>query len=376
MSPTHTLFRRLFWLSLAGIAYGSLYPFKLHGLATGWADFVAFISHWHGHQSKSDIVGNILLFIPAGYFFSTGWPQARVFRTLKTAIGLVLFAFSLQVIQLWLAYRVPEIRDVLWNTVGLAIGLGVALLPWHRRFIENVVVRHWHPFSFLLICAWLVYKLYPFVPSLDIQNLKDSLKPLIIYQQFSWAGFLHDCAAWFTIGYMVREVWNSRWLLWLLGAGVLVAEVLIVRNQVNLHNTLAVLAACTFWSLHPLRPRWAAGALCALLIGHLLINGMHPWYLGQPHFNWIPFSGFLTGSMTINALSLLEKCFFYGSLIYLLAECRLNKTWVLAIPVGLTLGIELTQIHLPGRTAELTDPILCGLLFVAFYPLHHRAKSR
>jgi|SRR5207302_2750231 len=64
----------------------------------------------------------------------------------------------------------------------------------------------------------------------------------------------------------------------------------------------------------------------------------------------------------------IQKCFWYGSALWLLRAagwlgCRLARA---AIAVAVLLGaIEMIQIHLPRRVAEITDPVLALLLATA-----------
>jgi VanZ family protein len=63
-------------------------------------------------------------------------------------------------------------------------------------------------------------------------------------------------------------------------------------------------------------------------------------------------------------LTFFRKCFWYGSAVWLLrlAGWRLARA---AVAVALLLGtIEVVQIHLPGRVAEITDPLLALILAV------------
>jgi hypothetical protein len=63
-------------------------------------------------------------------------------------------------------------------------------------------------------------------------------------------------------------------------------------------------------------------------------------------------------------LIFLRKCFWLGSAIWLLraAGWRLDRA---AVAVALLLGaIEVIQIHLPGRVAEITDPLLALILAI------------
>jgi hypothetical protein len=50
------------------------------------------------------------------------------------------------------------------------------------------------------------------------------------------------------------------------------------------------------------------------------------------HFGWLPFLGFMHGSLEVNIMSFCEKAFLYGSLIWLLG--RLG-TDLAIMPLGL-----------------------------------------
>lgn len=87
-------------------------------------------------------------------------------------------------------------------------------------------------------------------------------------------------------------------------------------------------------------------------------------------FEWLPFRGFLGGSMLADVSSLLEKFFNYGALIWLLgaggiAAGRVPVAVSVAAVVGLTAGLEVAQTVIVGRTPEITDPLLALLIGVA-----------
>jgi VanZ family protein len=73
-------------------------------------------------------------------------------------------------------------------------------------------------------------------------------------------------------------------------------------------------------------------------------------------------------------LTFLRKCFWYGSAIWLLRATgwRLARA---AVALALLLGaIEVIQIHLPGRVAEITDPLL-ALILAATLGLSERLQN-
>lgn len=111
------------------------------------------------------------------------------------------------------------------------------------------------------------------------------------------------------------------------------------------------------------RPTTLPALTIAMFIS-LLASGLAPFDpLSQPKtFLWMPFSGMLQGSMSVNLLNLLEKCFFYGALIVLISA-KGGRPWAAAIVVaGCLAMIEAAQAWLPNRTAESTDPVLALIL--------------
>jgi hypothetical protein len=72
----------------------------------------------------------------------------------------------------------------------------------------------------------------------------------------------------------------------------------------------------------------------------------------------VAFGGFLRAPWDFGLLTLLQKFFWYGSAVWLLraAGWRLARAViVLAVLLG---AIEVIQIYLPRRVAEITDPLL------------------
>jgi hypothetical protein len=96
------------------------------------------------------------------------------------------------------------------------------------------------------------------------------------------------------------------------------------------------------------------------------VRGLAPYHwshIASP-FSWVAFGGFLRAPWDFGLLTLLQKSFWYGSAVWLLraAGWRLARA---AIAVAVLLGaIEVIQIHLPGRVAEITDPLLALLLAI------------
>jgi hypothetical protein len=90
---------------------------------------------------------------------------------------------------------------------------------------------------------------------------------------------------------------------------------------------------------------------------------------GSAPFHWLPFAGYLGGSMFVAVQAFGQKVFCYGGLIWILARAGFGS-WKPAIPIALlVLGLEIAQMRLPGRVAEITDPLLVLLIAGLFHRL-------
>jgi hypothetical protein len=115
-----------------------------------------------------------------------------------------------------------------------------------------------------------------------------------------------------------------------------------------------------------------------LIVSLLIVRGLAPYHwsnIANP-FSWVPFGGFLRAQWDFGLLTLLQKCFWYGSAVWLLraAGWRLARA---AIALAVLLGaIEVIQIHLPGSVAEITDPLLALILALTLGLLDRSERLR
>ncbi len=343
------------------IIYGSLYPFNFHAAPAGiWVEFFA---SWHAFTGRGDALSNILLFLPFGYVavLAYGRKAWLIITSLVLAVGV-------QALQVYLPGRDANLQDVFWNMLGT--GIGMALLPWLRPSNLGNAGNGNVNFALLLIGSWLAYRLMPFVPSIDWQQFKDSLKPLLLHPQFSSVGLLHDAVAWAVVAYLWSLLCRCRhaglWLLILIG-GVFSLEVVIVKNIISVTNVLGAALGVGLWWLWLRKIPSGFVILILLLMLSLLLSGLAPFQLrAMPgHFYWLPFHGFLEGSMMINISVVFEKGFFYGALILLLQKESGRFLFALVSAVLLILAIEIGQVFVYGHTAEITDPVLVLLIAMA-----------
>lgn len=356
--------RALFYLSLFMLVYGSLYPFT-YGFTPldqiDWFPDTATVS-------KADILGNVALCIPAGLFGALYGMEKRYWFWIRLTLT-VLFAVLVQFAQIFIAGRVPSMLDVVFNLIGLGAGLIAAFCL--RGFLKRFPMAL-PPIVFMLLGAFLIYQLIPFVPSLDWGLIKGNLKSsLAASENFSLESMLRYLAYWFTLGAVflagARDQNRTGWIFGLLLLGaftVFPLRILILKNDPTLAQFLgALLGSMLFLALTKLREKRIYLAIGLILLV-LLNNGLTPFIIRDEAqmISLMPFGGFLSGSMLANLIALSWKLFIYSQLIFLLIVAGLAPWRAGGAVAILLMAMEAAQIFLASGTPEITDPLLAILL--------------
>ncbi len=374
MPTSHTTLRLLVLALLAIITYGSLYPFDFRPLQPG--DLAALSDSLARLSTRGDILGNIVLFVPVGLLARLAWPGRSWVWLLGWSGALAL---GIQLVQLLLPSRDASLQDALWNLLGVVLG-GLAAGLGERAWRAGLPLSRTDRFALGLLGLWLAARLTPFVPSLDWQLIKDSLKPLLLHPQWDWERILVQTALWAAAACLWWSVWQGRWRLglWLAGvAGVFALEAVIVANVVTLPSVLGALLGTLLWSALLARRNDGNALLLLLLVLALLIQGLAPFQLRpQPaDFGWLPMKGFLGALSLFNVGVLLAKAYFYGVLLWVAQRDGGSLRFATLLVVGLTLAVEWAQTYLAGHTPEITDPLIAALMAWLYHALR-RHPSR
>jgi VanZ family protein len=364
----------LFVLTIVGVTYGSIYPFDFISTPVDEGTIQALWATWGSPTGLGDTLGNIVLFVPYGLFGilaedpkgSTGVRLAGV-----TLAGLGL-AIALQIAQLYLPSRDPNLQDAVWNLVGVVLGMGtgLALTTMGRSELKLPTYRVTSPI--LIIASWFCYRLIPFVPSLDWQQVKNSLKPLLLHPALSPLPVLHDALAWAIVaslwGCLIPSDPKARYLLAVIPT-TFVLEILMLGNQLSASNLLGAILGMVLWWTVIRSTQWRTALLIGLLVTLLAAQGLSPlaYRIVPEPFHWLPFYGFLGGSMLVNTCVLFEKFFYYGALLWLLRETGASLKLATVYSVGFVVLIEWAQTHLSNHTPEITDPLLVLILALVFH---------
>lgn len=291
------------YVLLGLIVYGSLYPFK------GGADALARLPQLFDfrHMIGSDVVENILAFIPIGVALALT-PDRRT-RRLDYFV-VVAVAILLQVAQLWMP-RQPALSDAVFNTIGLGAGVWMAgLVRWLGTGSQSA-----SPVGLALVGLFALH---------------------VVLVLAVWSGLAGRFDALRLVGEWQLSAPLSPWLTLLAG---LVAMLPLLR---------------------PRRRQWARVA-SGVLVCALLWEGLTPVIPGHAAMLWVPFKSLITGFSWGLAISLTWKLFAYGALTRLLMLSRIRAQLAVPVVVVLAFVLEVAQTRLGGGAPDITEPLLALL---------------
>ena len=355
---------------VAVIFYGSLYPFAFYRPEDGVGPLKHLVRSWAETPGRGDFVANLFLYLPFGFFGSLAVAGSgrTLPRILLVTFGGTLSA-TMELAQYYIAGRVSAADDVYANLVGTVLGAIAGNFAGRDFF--------WLPFRdivanrvpCLLLALWLAYRLYPYVPTIDLHKYWDALKPVVFHPRPTGYDLFRYTAIWLTIGSLIEAVGGRRrgWLLFLLFIGaVLAAKVVIIGKTLTAAEIAGAATGLALWLLLAVsvsaRVRVAATAL--LFAAYIVAERLEPFQFSAygRAFGWIPFRSFLYGSVEVNITSFLEKAFLYGALIWLFEKSGL-RSGVSSILVAITLfAASWAETYLPGRSAEITDALMALLI--------------
>ncbi len=228
--------------------------------------------------------------------------------------------------------------------------------------------------------CWFAVELAPFVPSLDFQLFKDSIRPLWQSPGFEFSGFFRAFVAWMVVAWLAASFVSRGSLPFLLAvamAGVVAAKIVIVNNVVTLTDVAALAAGYVGALAMAGRGDRQAGILLRLLAASIAISAFAPFTLTETQtFHWVPFAGSLGGSMLINAKVIAGKIFAVGSIYFLAMHSGVPIRRAMVPVAAALLAIEIAQVWVGGHTAEITDPILALVVGYVFSALDKRDAAQ
>ena len=359
----------LAWIVAALVTHGSLYPWRFAmppSLAQAWHDMLHQPSLW---TTFGDVIGNVVLFAPVGML---GWALVRRWigwrRTLIVLAVGVAFAFVLQVAQLFVPRRDAALSDVVWNALGLLIGMGLVAggsrihAPWLGRESLRAPLT--------MVVLWLMLQWWPMVPRIDWQQIKNALKPLLLTPRWSIFSAIEAALALMVVGVMLRSLRIRGALLLALVFVAALGKLVMVHQALTLSRAagwvFGLLAASLLWRAPP---RAAMGIVVACVCAWLTVDQLRPFEFADTpgDFHWLPFSALRQGSLVANTAALAWQVFWFGSVLLFGAVQGVRAMPLAACLTVWTLALELLQMLLPQRVAE-TTPLLLPWVWLLALP--------
>ncbi|WP_158295544.1 VanZ family protein [Crenalkalicoccus roseus] len=367
---------------LAGIAYASLYPFRFAPLPAGTELAEALRAAWNRPPGgRGDLLANLLLYLPLGFLLAALMAGRGVAARLGLAVlGAALLSGAMEAAQLFLPQRTSSVWDLACNAAGALAGAAAALLLGRELPRLPGELRRGlaaEPFAALLVLAWLGWRLYPYVPVLDLQAWRDSLKPLLLAPAVEPFRTARLAVFWLAAAHLAEAVAGrrlGRWLVPALLLGTPAAAIPLAGRVLTLAELVAAGLALPAWALLRHRPG-AMPLLAALMLAAVVASRLEPFAFeaAAKPFGWVPLRGLLQGTREAGLPAMLQKVFLYGGLLWLLVRAGLSLPAAAAAGGLALLAASLAARHLPGRSAEITDALLLLLLAVVFGLLRPRA---
>ncbi|MBV8936854.1 MAG: VanZ family protein [Alphaproteobacteria bacterium] len=356
---------------VAVIVYGSLYPFTFRRPEAGAGPLRNLLQSWAETPHRGDFVANVFLYLPLGFFgslASAGRGRALPRVMLVTLAGGAL-SVTMELAQYFIAERVSAAVDVYANLTGTMLGAMAGNIAGGDLFLRSFRQAAAQRVPCLLLALWLGYRLYPYVPTIDLHKYWQAVRPVFLYPRPSEYDLFRYSALWLTVGSLLEELGGARrgrllflpFIIIVLAAKVvIVGKTLSAAEIAGAAGALAFSAALAVIAGERIRVRVVTLIFAACVVAERLAPFQFTMYGRE--FVWVPFHSFLYGSLELNVISFLEKAFLYGALIWLLHRSGLP----LAASVGLVatmLGFtSWAETYLPGRSAEITDALMALLI--------------
>jgi VanZ family protein len=303
------------------------------------------------------------LYVPAGLCGYLAFRRSRgaLFALIVPVLIALGMSTSVELLQVYETVRRPNILDVLCNVAGCAVGVVsgavFSAVSTKRRTADAGV--------YLVLACWLASLGFPFVPVIAGSVLFAKARMFLASDPFSLSAFASAFASWYVAGFLLARAGVRRPVAWLmLSLGMVPAQIFVVSRQPVWGHLLGAVGGVLAFSLTRVRYR----ALAAIVIlSALIVRGLAPFdWKGNPAaFSWMPFASTIDASWQGAMLTLLEKMYYTSAAIWTLSFAGVRFRLAVVIVSALILGIEVLQTMLPGRTPEVTDPVLAVLMGIA-----------
>jgi VanZ family protein len=351
------------------IVYGSLFPFDFASQAL---PIDRFYTEYKLFANRSDAIDNFLLFVPLGIGLHLSFRQPAA-RFAAATLSILVLAVGIQLIQLYLPSRTASVVDAFWNTAGMGAGLLVASRVGNAfRAQLSARTSGRDDFALCLVMLWFIFESFPFIPTLDIGELRAHVKSAIIAPPFEFMRlFQHALAATLAGIAVTRLGLLRRPVLGVTGLGALsmLLEVCVAYGSLRRETLLGIAAglATGYVVAHRLQVR-CHGVAFALALCACLLTVFTP-YRGQAldaGFTLTPFSHLLWHGVVKEVPPCAFEALAIGALLWsgMAGPYRFRDRphWWCAMVLLLLAGLEWVRVSLAGLHGDTTTLAMAAVL--------------
>lgn len=382
--PRHRSSYLFLLLYLLFIIYGSLFPLAAwrvpqHGLVDTWLVTAG------RHVSRSDLLTNILVYIPLGFLISSicSVKLGDGVRILLATVLGTLLSFFMESIQLFLPARSSSLVDLLLNMLSTLLGAlayywlreNAGFGKWLREWQQGYVCEgRTADIGLMLFAAWVGTQLAPFVPSLDVGDVKNGLKPLWLtlhdFSRFNCYRMATYALNIVSLGAALLLIMNHRcrvvFSLAVSCGMVLCFKIFVAGRQLSLEALAGLgfaVGLLLFLQRLPRGGLFLSGGISVALA--YIADELRPdmsQAVAFHAFNWVPFSSQM-GENVSGIGSILEGIWPFSMLGFFVISYFGHGRKMLVVTTGAALAVavfalEYAQTSILGRYPDITSVIL------------------
>src|SRR3974377_2134720 len=169
-------------LVLLFILYGSFFPFDFRERSYPGGPLLYLLDTWREWDNRGDLLANILLYLPFGFLTVNALPRRfpGALKFLLAVIAGVVLSTAIEIAQFSDLGRVTSMGDVYANGIGTASGAaaGILLGASSRWPLMGEIAAN--PTEALLLPIFLAYRLFPYVPVIDLHKYWHAVQPMLL----------------------------------------------------------------------------------------------------------------------------------------------------------------------------------------------------
>jgi len=294
-----------------------------------------------------DSVLNVLAYIPLGLL------AYRACRFWSAILLGALLSATIEVAQSFLPIRHPSVRDLVLNTAGIAIGHAAGRWVTVQSAGQLSGIRNLLRSKLALLAwsLWFIWQAAPFLPHMRRAQLA-ILGQALLHPALSLERVFDQAFCLVFLAKISPIPHRNSWLLALFG---ILASAFVYRTRFEYSDllglTLGIALAFLSWrSLAIAGFAW----LCWKQF-HAIGATIDP----EQRFSWLPLAGFAAAPFQVLHTTA-GKALLYGATVFAAIQAGARPLPGASVAVLLLALGEFAQLAIPGRTPEITDPLLCA----------------